>query len=118
MTVFRRIKTSVERGVTVVTFVDRKILDAAIIAELREELLNLVDRDGVTRMVLHFGNVEFLSGAALNTLILLEKNIKTATGQLRLCKLKPEIQEVFVITRLNQLFEIRDSLNEALSELA
>jgi anti-sigma B factor antagonist len=101
--------------VTVISFVDRKILDAANIQELGDELFNLVDRDGVKSLLLDFGNVEFLSSAALNKLIILDKKVKTNTGQVRLCNLKPEIQEVFVITRLNQLFEIKDSVEDALS---
>ena len=32
----------------------------------------------------------------------------------RLGNLQPEIREVFVITRLNQLFDIRDTKDEAL----
>jgi len=115
MTVHRRIKTSESQGVTVVSFVDHKILDAAIIQELSDELFNLVDRDGVKSLLLDFGNVEFLSSAELNKLIILDKKVKTSTGQMRLCNLKPEIQEVFVITRLNQLFEIKDSVKDALS---
>ena len=43
---------------------------------------------------------------ALNKLIILDKKTKGIAGQLKLCFLKPEILEVFVITRLNQLFEI------------
>lgn len=115
MTVHRRIKTSESQGVTVVAFVDQKILDTANIHELGEELFNLVDRDGVKSLLLDFGNVEFLSSAALNKLIVLDKKVKTNAGQMRLCNLTPEIQEVFVITRLNQLFEIKDSVDEALA---
>ena len=115
MTVHRRIQTAEVRGVTVVSFVDRKILDAANIQELGEELFSLVDSDGVRLMLIDFGNVEFLSSAALNKLIVLEKKVNTNSGQLRLCNLKPEIQEVFVITRLNQLFEIKDTTDDALS---
>ena len=115
MTVHRRIQTSEVRGVTVVSFVDHKILDAANIQELGDELFDLVERDGIKSMVLNFGNVEFLSSAALNKLIILDKKVKSNAGQLRLCSLKPEIQEVFVITRLNQLFEIKDTVDDALS---
>ena len=114
MTVHRRIKTSESQGVTVVAFVDHKILDAANIQELGDELFNLVDRDGLKSLLLDFGNVEFLSSAALNKLIILDKKVKMNSGQMRLCNLKPEIQEVFVITRLNQLFEIKDSVDDAL----
>jgi len=114
MTVQRRIQTSEVGGVTVVSFVDHKILDAANIQELGEELFNLVEQDGSKNILLDFGNVEFLSSAALNKLIILDKKVKMRAGQLKLCNLTPEIREVFVITRLHQLFEIHDKQESAL----
>jgi len=34
---------------------------------------------------------------------------------MRLCNLKPEIYEVFAITRLNQLFDIKNTEQDALA---
>lgn len=115
MTVQRRIQTSEVGGVTVVGFIDHKILDAANIQELGEEMFHLVEQDGHKNVLLDFDNVEFLSSAALNKLIILDKKVKAKSGQLKLCNLMPEIREVFVITRLNQLFEIEDSKDHALA---
>jgi anti-sigma B factor antagonist len=116
MSVHRRIQTSKVNTVTVVTFVDRKILDAANIQELGDELFGLVEQpDPQKALLLDFGTVEFLSSAALNKLIILDKKVKAKSGRLKLCNLKPEIQEVFVITRLNQLFDIKDTVDDALS---
>lgn len=113
----RRIQTSPPNsaGVVVVNFVDRKILDAANIQSLGEELFELVEKGGNNKLVLNFRTVEFLSSAALNKLIILDRKVKAKSGKLKLCNLKPEIQEVFVITRLNQLFDIKDSENDALA---
>ena len=114
MTTYRRIETSEVGGVTVARFVERKILEAAHIQELGEELLHLVEHDGNKDLLLDFDNVEFLSSAALNKLIILEKKIKAKSGQMKFCNLTPEIREVFVITRLNQLFDIVDTREKAL----
>ncbi len=114
MTVYRRIETSQEDGVTVVTFIERKILEAAAIMELSEDLIRLVDQEGCKDLLLDFSAVEFLSSAALNKLIILDKKVKAQGGQLKLCSMIPEIREVFVITRLNQLFDIVDTRAKAL----
>ncbi len=114
MTVYRRIETSQEDGVTVVTFIERKILEAAAIMELSEDLIRLVDQEGCKDLLLDFSAVEFLSSAALNKLIILDKKVKAKGGQLKLCSMIPEIREVFVITRLNQLFDIVDTRAKAL----
>jgi len=111
----RRVEVAPVGEVTVVRFLDRKILDAAKIQELGEELFSLVGSDGRHKLLLNFSNVEFLSSAALNKLIILEKKIKAEDGRLILSDLRPEIHEVFVITRLTQLFEIKESESEALA---
>ena len=89
MTVRRRIQANDVGGVTVVTFLDRKILDAANIQELGDELFSLVEKDGHKKVLLDFGGVDFLSSAALNKLIVLDKKSKTAAGRVKLCNLKP-----------------------------
>jgi anti-sigma B factor antagonist len=114
MTTYRRIETNQERGITVVTFIERKILEAAHILELGEELLQLVEKDSNKDLLLDFSSVEFLSSAALNKLIILDKKVKSKSGQLKLCNMMPEIREVFVITRLNQLFDIVDTREKAM----
>ncbi len=110
----RRITITEVGDVSVVRFEDRKILDASNIQEMGEELFGLVEKEGRSSLLLDFSNVEFLSSAALNKLIILDKKVKSAEGRLKFCGLKPEIHEVFVITRLTQLFDIKDSEKDAL----
>lgn len=97
-----------------VRFADGKILDASNIEELGAQLFSLVEKENKKKLLLNFQNVEFLSSAALNKLIILDKKMKGTSGKLKLCTLRPEILEVFVITRLNQLFEIADDEQAAL----
>jgi anti-sigma B factor antagonist len=101
--------------VAMVRFIDRKIMDPVIIQEVGEELFALVEKDKRNNVLLNFAGVEFLSSAALNKLIVLDKKIKTASGKLQLCNLKPEIFEIFAVTRLTQLFAIKRTEQEALA---
>lgn len=39
-------------------------------------------------------------------------------GQLRLANIDPQIYEVFVITRLNKLFQIHETADDAVKSLA
>ncbi len=115
MPVHRRVEVSEIGDVTVVRFVDRKILDTANIQELGDELFALVENDNRKSLLLNFSRVEFLSSAALNKLILLDRAVKKHGGRLKLCNLRPEIQEVFVITRLNQMFSIHEEEADVLA---
>ncbi len=116
MPVHRRIETSQVGDVTVVKFIDRRILDAANIEEWGAELFGLVEEEDQKKLLLNFSHVEFLSSAALNKLILLEKKAKAAGGKLILCSLRPEITEIFSITRLDRLFDIKEEERDALDE--
>lgn len=100
--------------VSVVQFKDRKILDESNIQEMGRELFELVEQKR-TKILLNFMNVEFLSSAALGKLITLDKKLKAAKGQLKLSNIRPEIYEVFAITRLNKLFDIHDDEADALA---
>jgi anti-sigma B factor antagonist len=115
MAAHRRINVSKTGEVTVVTFTDKKILDEASIQELGAELFALVEHDNRKSMLLNFSNVEFVSSAALGKLITLDRKMKSAKGRLKMCNIRPEIFEVFQITKLNKVFDIRGDEAEALA---
>ncbi|QGJ71200.1 Anti-anti-sigma regulatory factor (Antagonist of anti-sigma factor) [Planctomycetales bacterium 10988] len=101
--------------VTVVRFVDRKILDESNIQQIGNELFRLVEEEEKSKLLLNFSNVEFLSSGALGKLITLDKKVKAHNGVLKLSNIRPEIYEVFAITKLNKLFDIRDDEATALA---
>jgi anti-sigma B factor antagonist len=111
----RRIDATKVGDVTVVKFLDKKILDEASIQELGVELFGLVEHDNRKSILLNFSNVEFLSSAALGKLITLDRKVKTAKGRLKMCNIRPEIFEVFQITKLNKVFDIRKEEAEAIA---
>ncbi len=115
MTSYRRIVVIDESGVSVVRFVDRKIVDSGSIEQLGEELNALVTVEKRNMILLNFDGVEFLSSAALNKLISLNTKIKASAGRLKLCCLRAEIKEVFTITRLDRVFDIRKTEAEAIA---
>ena len=110
----RRIDLSEVGDVTIARFVDKKILDETNIAEIGNQLFGLIDEDGRMKIVIDFTVVEYLSSAALGKLITMEKKVKAASGQLKLTNIRPEILEVFTITRLDKIFNILSTTEAAL----
>lgn len=115
MAEYQRIVVNEVGDVSVVRFRDQKIIDNLNIQELGRELSSLVEVDKRGKLLLNFSAVEFLSSAALGKLITLDKKVKAATGVLKLCQIQPEIYEVFAITKLNRLFEIKEDEADALA---
>ncbi len=110
----RRLDIEENNDVTVVKFVDKKILDEGNIQIIGNQLFGLVDEDHRGKIVLDFSNVEYLSSAALGKLITMDKKVKGAKGKLRLCNIRADILEVFKITRLDKLFTIFPNQEKAL----
>ena len=113
----RRLDIEDAGDVTIARFIDKKILDEGNIQIIGNQLFGLVDEDGRKKIVLDFTNVEYLSSAALGKLITMEKKVKAARGKLRLCNIRPDILEVFSITRLDKLFDIHKDEEAALDGL-
>src|SRR4030081_3372632 len=110
----RRLEVEDIGDVTVVNFTDKKILDEQNIQIIGEQLFSLIDELGRKKILLNFGNVEYLSSAALGKFITLNKKVNQASGKLILCNIAPEIYEVFEITKLNKLFKIEKEEQAAL----
>ncbi len=108
-----RLRVKRQHEATIVEFVDRNILDEANIQAIGEEIEVLIDAHPAPRLVISFANVDHLSSAALGRLISINNKVKGKSGQLRLANIDPQIYEVFVITRLNKLFQIHESTDEA-----
>src|SRR5215217_3629792 len=107
-----------QKDVRVVEFTNNKILDEANIAEIGSSLNSLIDESDGPRLLLDFANVDHLSSAALGMLINANNRVKQKNGQLRLTNIKPQIFEVFVITKLNKLFKIHSTRAEALASFS
>jgi anti-sigma B factor antagonist len=106
-----RVKTA--GGVTTVAFNERRFIDEALISQVAEELNRLLDSPPPLNLLLDFRDVDHLASAALGMLIILNINVRRRGGRLKLCNIKPEIREVFEITRLNKQFEIYDDAQQA-----
>ena len=100
--------------VSVIKFMDEKVVDPARIEKMGSELLSLASDDDRQKLLINFENVHFFSSAAINKLIVLEKRIRSQGGKLRLSNLRPEVKDLFSFTNLDGLFSIIDRQSEAI----
>ena len=113
-----RLHITEHKDVKIVSFIENKILDEANITEIGAALTSLVEARQRPKIVLDFQNVDHLSSAALGMLINVNQKIKVQSGELRLVNIKPQIIEVFMITRLNKLFKIYPNREDALESFS
>ena len=112
-----RLRVTERDGVTRIEFVDRNILDEANIQQIGDEITSIIDGASEPRMLISFENVDHLSSAALGTLITINNKVKDKGGQLCLADIHTQIYEVFKITKLNQVFKIHETSDEAHNSL-
>ena len=101
-------------NVTVVNFVDKKILDEQNIQILGEELFDLVDNKKKEKILLNFGNVEYFSSAMIGKLLTLKKKCDAAHAELVICKIYSGAMEIFRMNGLDRHFAICSTEQEAL----
>ena len=106
-----------ENGVTILTLRETRVHDHASIKEIGDELNRLTADESAQCLLFDMTDVEFLSSAVLNRLIVLDKQLKNVGGQIAFCSLRPPIQEVFAITKLNNLFPLYELRSEAVAAL-
>ena len=95
--------TEVE-GVKVAVPQSPRILDDIYISKIGEELTNAITGSQNPKLIIDFEKVTNMSSSALGMLITVHKRVREAGGELRLCNINPNIEEVFRITRLDEIF--------------
>ena len=100
--------------VGVVSFTTTQVLDELNVQQLGQELMDLVDKQYIVKMVINFEHVKFLSSAVLGKLISLSKRIAEEKGRLAFCNIREEILQVFKITRLDKIIPIAESEGDAI----
>lgn len=110
-----RLRIAEQDGITRIEFVDRNILDEANIQQIGDEISEIIDAQENPKLLISFDNVDHLSSAALGTLITINNKIRSKDGQLKLTNIDEQIYEVFVITKLNKLFDIHEGTEKAIA---
>ena len=105
------------QGVTLVSFRAASILDGAVVEAMAGELYALVDQQAQRKLILDFTRVQFLSSSMLGALIALQKKSKAIKGRVIIVGLRPQLQKIFKIMKLDKILEFADDEQEAFKRL-
>jgi anti-sigma B factor antagonist len=111
----KRITVDTKGEHTIVRFRDADILDQINIHEMGKELYAVVENSPGLKLVVDFEGVQYLSSSALGKLITLKRKVGESSGTMKMCRIKPEIMEVFRITQLDKIFDIFPDLDAAMA---
>ncbi len=87
-------------------------IDAHNSADLKAELLQLVEQ-GDEPIIVQLEQVRFIDSSGLGALLSGHKQALAKSGKLLLVNIQQPVLSMFEITRLNRVFEIYTTINEA-----
>jgi anti-sigma B factor antagonist len=82
--------------------------------ELERAIQEIISQ-GVPMIVIDLGHVSYINSAGLGSLVALHTSCRNRQGFLRLAQIGKRIKNLFLITKLNFVFETFDSVEDALS---
>ncbi len=105
------ITTSEVEGVTIAEFEGN--LDTNTAPGAEERLGELIGK-GVTKILVDFTKLEYISSAGLRVLLVTTKRLGGTGGSMRICGLNETVEEVFEISGFSTIFSVFGTRDEAL----
>ncbi len=92
--------------------------EGQLIVGNRQELKNLVSERleaGERRFVIDFSRTGYIDSSGLGALVTISKQVREQGGEMRLAGLNDDLRTLFELTKLDTLFTISNSAEQALS---
>ncbi len=91
-------------------------LDASVAITFKEKVGKVI-AEGEKRLILDLGRIEFVDSSGLGALVALLKRLGNE-GTLALAGLRPPVQRLLALTRLDRVFRVADTVENAELALA
>jgi len=108
------ISTETREGRSIVSLREER-LDSSNSGELRNIILGLLTAEG-QRLIMDLSAVRFIDSSGLGTLLNSSKAAHQRSGSIVLAGLQPRVQSMLELTRLNVIFDIFPTLEDALAK--
>jgi anti-sigma B factor antagonist len=93
-------KTMVDCPAVILRVREAQLNNETVVETLRDQLQTLYLQSAAVHAVLDMGAVTYLSSVGFAPLLSLNRQIRERGGRLVLCNLRPDVEEIFTVTRL------------------
>ncbi|UCC48188.1 MAG: STAS domain-containing protein [Gemmatimonadota bacterium] len=83
--------------------------------DLKDDVLKLLD-SGSRKFLIDFRDTAYIDSSGLGVLVSLSKKIREKGGEMRLSNLNEDLRTLFELTKLDTLFHIADTRDQALKD--
>lgn len=94
----------------------RQNIDATVSTEFKARIVDLINQ-GNNFFLLNLSQVDFVDSSGLGAMISILKTLTLNNGNIVLCELNMPVQNLFKLTRMNNVFKICSSEKEGLESL-
>jgi anti-sigma B factor antagonist len=89
------------------------LIGDAAIERMADEVAEIIDAETIPLIVMNFEHVRYISSMMLGTLIALFNRVRARGGQLRLAALRERHQRLLAVVRLDGVFEMHPTPEQA-----
>ena len=107
--------TSQEQGLFVFKL-EGEIIDKVQAAEFVEHIHNLA-ASGQNRFILELSELRYMNSSGLNVLVNVLTRARNTGGEVVVCNLSKKVKDLLVITKLDTIFHILPTVEDAITKL-
>ena len=101
---------------SVIFSLEGDLIDRGQALELIKEVEQLIEKKQ-NKFILDLADLKYVNSSGLNILINILTKSRKSGGDVAITALSPKVKELLIITKLNTVFNITNSVDEALSTL-
>ena len=103
---FATLEVSQNGDITVIRFGDREVLDQINLAVCRDQIIDIVKRNQTKTLAFEMTGVRLIPSGMLGLLA----SLRGTVAKIQILNPSEDVREVLEITKLNQIFEVRDEV--------
>lgn len=105
------LKNTTHNGILIVYLEGR--LDVSVANEVEENLADLIDNGGHTKVLLNMKDVDYMSSSGFRACISTLRKLNSKDGILKISNIKPAVKRIFDVIELTSLFDIYETEEDA-----
>ena len=111
------IESETKSGVTILRVTQSELMEPEDVERLQDELMGWVEQQREPpKVLINLERTHYLNSSALGVFMVLEVKVRRRRGEIGVCGLRQGIADAFRITKLDCLFEVFASEDEALAK--
>jgi anti-sigma B factor antagonist len=107
--------TTQQEGI-IIYKLEGEIIDKSQTVELTEQINNMIS-SGKKNIVLELSGLRYMNSSGLNVLVGILTKARNAGGEVLVCNISAKVRELLVVTKLDTIFHILPSVEEAIKKL-